>query len=46
MEEEQSNDHQTENQTEKTEPLESAATQTDLAEKSDNEQDLSAMEVE
>lgn len=46
VEEEQSSDNQTENQTEKAEPLEPACNLSNLADKSDNEQDVSAMEVE
>lgn len=45
-EEEKLSEHQTENQTEKPVPLEPATTLSDLADKSDNEQDVSAMEVE
>ncbi|XP_060786025.1 endoplasmic reticulum junction formation protein lunapark-A isoform X2 [Neoarius graeffei] len=45
-EEEKLSEHQMENQTEKPVPLEPATTLSDLADKSDNEQDVSAMEVE
>ncbi|XP_034160684.1 endoplasmic reticulum junction formation protein lunapark-A isoform X3 [Pangasianodon hypophthalmus] len=46
VEEEKSSEHQAENQKEKPGPLEPATTLSDLADKSDNEQDVSAMEVE
>lgn len=46
VEEEKSSEHQPENQTEKPGPLEPATTLSDLADKTDNEQDVSAMEVE
>lgn len=44
--EEKSSEHQAENQSEKPESLGPATTVSDPAEKSDNEQDVSAMEVE
>lgn len=46
VEEEKSSEHQVENQTEQPGPQEPATTLPDLAEKSDNEQDISAMDVE
>lgn len=46
VEEEKSNEQKGENQTEKPESLEPATFVSDLADKSDNEQDVSAMEVE
>lgn len=46
VEEEKSSEHQVENQTEQPGPQEPATTLPDLAEKSDNEQDVSAMDVE
>lgn len=46
VEEEKSSEHQAENKTEKPKSLESATTLSDLSDKSDNDQDVSAMEVE